>query len=243
MKITGTPPKAALSTALISQKTVTTLLELIKPLSSSKALVLAKGLGDIILEIKEPLMKGQLYQATVLQKDKSFILKEAFTLPLDIKKILLQKPLMPIEQFLSRLQQGSSPKKLALEAMNLLLSATTDPQEVKEILSQILHLAHTQEPIIPLSYDEHQGYIKFKKISKKNALYQIPFEAYFVNLGVITGYVSYFKNSKKAHLKVLSQNTKNILEQYQKLLSMELTVSIDKELKLSAENSLLDIQV
>ena len=84
---------------------------------------------------------------------------------------------------------------------------------------------------------------KTQKTSKKNDLYKIPFEAYFINLGVITGHVSYFKNNKEAHLKVLSQSTKETLEQHQSTLAMKLSISIDKEITLSAENTLLDIQV
>lgn len=60
MKISGTSPSPTASNTPFITKTISTLLELIKPLSTTQALVKAGVLGEITLAIKEPLQSQPL---------------------------------------------------------------------------------------------------------------------------------------------------------------------------------------
>lgn len=242
MKIAGASTSPLLKSTLLPQKLFLSLLELVKPLDANTALVNSKLLGQITVSVKEPLETSTLYHASILKDKTGFSLLEAFKLPIEVKKILTLKPLMSIEQFISQLLEGNSPKKIALESLTSLLMLSQDKEEVKESLSQFLQLLQTQEPIIPLSYSNGSGYINFKKIIKKQDNYQVPFEAYFQTLGIITGFVSFFKQKKEAHLKVLSEQTKEHLQSHAKTLPMELFVIVDKKIIVKPQTSLLDIQ-
>lgn len=242
MKIAGASSSPPIKNNLLPQKVITTLLEMIKPLDTKTVLVNSKLLGEITLAIKEPLEASNLYHATLIKDKAGFTLSEAFKLPLELKKLLTLKPVMNIEQLLTQLSQGKSPQKIALESLTTLLSQAQDKEEVKEILSQLLQLTQTNEAIIPFSYDADQGYVKFKKAFNEAETFKLPFEAYFQSLGVITGYVSFFKQKKEAHLKVLTQATKEKLLSHEKSLPMELFISIDKKISLQASTALLDVQ-
>ena len=242
MKIAGTATPSSLATTSLNQKSFNTLLELIKPLSPQSALVHTKLLCEITLSIKEPLQASTLYHSTLLKDKSGFVLREAFTLPMELKKILTLKPLMPIQQLLTQLSQAKSPQEIALESISILLSQTDTKEEAKELLSQLLNLINTQEVVIPLAYESENAYVKFKKSHKENDLFKLPFEAYFQRLGIITGFVSFFKHKREAHLKVLTEKLKEELLSEAQSLPMKLFVTIDKGLSLSPSTALLDIQ-
>jgi len=242
MRIAGATTASTDVKPLLPPKFFSTLLELIKPLGQNQALVSLQGLGEVTLSIKEPLEASTLYHATILKDKSGFTLAEAFKLPIELKKILALKPLMNIEQFLNQLSKGKSPQKIATETITALLLQSQDKEEIKESLSQLLQLLQSHEATIPLSYDNETAYLKFKKNSKKEDRYKVPFEAYFQTLGIISGYVSFFKQKKEAHLNVLTQQTKERLLLEAKSLPMELFIKVDTNITLKPQTSLLDIQ-
>lgn len=242
MKITGASSSPLIKNDLLPQKVISTLLEIIKPLDTKTLLVNSKLLGEITLSIKEPLEASALYHATLIKNKTGFTLSEAFKLPMELKKLLALKPLMSLEQLINQLSEGKSPKKIALESLTSLLSQAHDKEEAKEILSQLLQLTQTQEAIIPLLYHSDQGYVQFKKTIQEEETFKLPFEAYFQNLGIISGFVSFFKQKREAHLKVLTEVSKEKLLSHAKSLPMELFVSTDKKISIEPSIALLDVQ-
>jgi hypothetical protein len=208
-----------------------------------KALVLIKGIGEVPLSVKEPLDHKQLYHAVLSQTKEGFVLKELFKLPDSLKQLLALKPLMSIEQFIAQLVTGKSVQKVAFEALTQQILQLADPEQVETQLQQLFNLMQTKEPIIPLRFEEGQGYVKFKKKDKKDAQLKVPFEAYFQRLGMITGYLAVYENKKQAHLEVLTLQTQELLQSHAKKLPMELFVTVNKKIELTATTSLLDIQV
>jgi len=242
MKIAGASSIPLIKSDQLPQKVISTLLEMVRPLDHKNALVHSKSLGDITLSIKEPLEASTLYHATIVKEKATFTLNEAVKLPIELKKILSLKPLMTIEHLLSQLSLGKSPQKVLTETLSNMILLTQDKEELKELFSQLIQLLETQESVIPLRYDDENGYVNFKKVSYHKEHYKLPFEAYFQTLGIITGYVSFFKQKKEAHLKVLTQQSKEQLLRHADLLPMELFITIDKKINIKPTTTLLDIQ-
>lgn len=243
MKVTGATTQPTLNTPQIPQKLFTTLLELVRPVGDHKALVLIKGMGEVPLLVNQALDERQLYHAVIQKSPEGLVLKELFKLPMQLKQILAMQPLMSLENLITQLSQGKSIQKTVFEALALQMLQSSEGELIESNLQQIIHLIQHHEIPIPLIYQEHQGYVTFKKREKKGKQYRLPFEAYFQKLGIITGSVLFFDYKKEAHLKVLSLQTKELLESHAKKLPMQLTVTIDTELKLNPTTALLDIQV
>jgi hypothetical protein len=242
MKIAGSSTIASSIQTNLSQKNVTTLLELIKPLSKNSALVKTALLGEITLNIKEPLIKGQLYEASLIKEAKAYTLLEALPLPQALQKALLAKPMMNIQQLLSELSSGKSPQKIALETISSQLSSPLHKEEVKELMSQLVHLAQTQEAIIPLDVHRDNAYVMFKPKQEKDEIKKLPFEAYFSKLGSIFGHVAIQKQDRALYLTVSSDPIKSKLEGFEKDLSMKLFISVEKGKSIACKHALLDIQ-
>lgn len=223
-------------------KTITTLLELIKPLSPTQALVKSPTLGEIVLSIKEPLQTQKIYHAILEQKNETWTAKELLPLPQDFKKLVNTKAQLSIEMFIEKIAQGKSPEKIALESLNQQLIQAVSKEEIKDLLSQIIHILQSQEPLIPLSFKEDQGYVKFKKKEKKDQKVRLPFEAYFCKLGFLQGYVSSFKHQQELHISVQNSYVRDLLQSHAHALKPDLFVSVKENFDVSLQQSLLDIQ-
>ena len=233
-------PVAASTTQ--SVKNFRTLIELIKPLGSTSALIKTSTLGEITISLKTLLKENTLYEALILKDGKDFHLKVATSLPQEVKKVLQAKALISIEKLISELSLGKSPKKIAVDALFQLLTQTKNSDEVKDLLSHLLVLLQKEVTLIPLTIQDKKGYVNFKKRDKDTEKTKLTFEAYFSHLGFLSGYILLHKKVKSLHLQISSEEIKELLHSHKKSLNMPLIITLKEEKNVTLQNSLLDIK-
>ncbi|MDH5464508.1 MAG: hypothetical protein OEW60_02705 [Thiovulaceae bacterium] len=232
MKISSaTTPLALPLEKLIQAKTLSTLLQLSKPLNNNQAIVrLLTSNQEVTLQLKTPLEKEALYHAVLQKKDESYTLKELFKLPLPLKQLLKAPALLTLENLIQRLAKADDPQKIAIETLAAKILTLSDKEQATVLLDQLSQQLLSDST--SLIYEHHglKGYVKFKKNKRGFSQEMLRFEAYFPLLGALKGAVSLVSGRKRAKIIVISQRSKEILEAAKENLPMLLTVLVEEDL-------------
>lgn len=232
MKISSTSNPLVLPLEkLIHAKTLSTLLQLSKPLNEHQALVkLLTTNQEVTLNVKTPLEKESLYHALLQKKDDTYTLKELFKLPLPLKQLLKAPALVTLDTLIQRLAKAEDPQKIAIDTLAAKILTLQDKEQATLLLDQLSQQLLSDSTTLIYEHLGLKGYVKFKKNKRGFSQEMLRFEAYFPLLGALKGTVSLVSGRKRAHIIVMSQQSLEILLAAKEHLPMPLSVTVEEDL-------------
>lgn len=244
MIISGLESKLLSSNFTFKQAGMTqTLLELIKPLNASQALVKLADQSEITLSIKTPLEADKLYYATLVKEGENYLLKSLQDIPKVLLKLLQKPSMMDLPALLTQLSKGKSPHAILFEHLTQNMLHTNSKEQLQQNLDQLLVLIAHQTPTFIVDYQDHTGYIKFsdKKLAFREKV--VKFEAFFMSLGPIQGQISFIKNQKKATIYTASDLSRQRLIEAKSALALSVEIKKIETIALEKPKfTLLDIK-
>lgn len=210
----------------------TTLLQLVKPLSSTQALVKLLSevatMDQITLSIKQPLEPNTLYKVLIEKQNDTFVLKTLFPLQEQTKSLLKQPSHLSLEQFIAGLKKGKSPQAILFESLSHTMLQSTDKDTVAKQLDQLLTLMKNDTPTIFLEHEKQKGYITFEKPKHKSSNSMIKFTAFFLRLGELQGTLETNSYQTRVHLYVQTKEIQTKLLKHKKTLGFALKIDIQQ---------------